>query len=355
MITVQFKIKPTKEQEILLKNTVNSYISSVNNLIDYICGQVDINIKKLSSASFKAALPSTVKNEVVNAVKSILKKYSKGVCQSLPILKKPVATWNNQNYHVNDDFIEFPVIINGKSKRISVEAVITDFQTKKLNNYKHGTLRITQKNGKWTAQIAVQECIQENKSAGTMGVDLGLKIPAVVVTDSGKTKFIGNGRQNKYIKRKHRARRKALGKAKKQKVINKLNNKEQRWMKDQDHKSSRLVVNFAIENNVGIIKLEKLSNIRQTARTSRKNEKNLHTWSFYRLAEYIEYKAKSAGIRVEYVEPRYTSQICPCCGERNHAKDRSYVCKCGYKSHRDRVGAINIISAPVASGKSLSA
>ena len=77
MITVQFKIKPTKEQEILLKNTVNSYISSVNNLIDYICGQVDINIKKLSSASFKAALPSTVKNEVVNAVKSILKKYSR--------------------------------------------------------------------------------------------------------------------------------------------------------------------------------------------------------------------------------------------------------------------------------------
>ena len=126
-------------------------------------------------------------------------------------------------------------------------------------------------------------------------------------------------------------------------------------MKDKDHKISRQIVNFALDNKVAVIKLEQLSGIRQTARTSRKNEKNLHTWPFYRLAQYIEYKAKLAGIAVEYVNPKYTSQTCPACGERNKASDRKYKCSCGFKGHRDIVGALNIISAPMADGNSLSA
>ena len=126
-------------------------------------------------------------------------------------------------------------------------------------------------------------------------------------------------------------------------------------MSDKDHKISRQIVNFAKDNNVSTIRLEKLSGIRQTARTSRKNEKNLHTWSFYRLAQYIEYKAILEGIKVEYVNPKYTSQTCPVCGKRNHANDRKYQCSCGFKIHRDILGALNIISAPVIDGNNLSA
>ena len=135
-----------------------------------------------------------------------------------------------------------------------------------------------------------------------------------------------------------------------------MNNKEQRWMKDQDHKISKAVVDFAVANNISVIRIEKLDNIRNTARTSRKNEKNLHTWSFYRLAHYITYKAELRGIKIETVNPKYTSQRCPNCGTKNHANDRKYTCVvCGFKSHRDRVGAMNIINAPVADGKSLPA
>ena len=211
-------------------------------------------------------------------------------------------------------------------------------------------MRITQKNNKWTAQIAVEPITNKSTGQSVMGVDIGLKIPAVAVTDKGKTKFFGNGRQNKYMKRKFRSKRKALGIAKKQKSIEQLGNKEQRWMKDQDHKISRQIVNFARDNNASVINLEQLQNIRNTARTSRKNEKNLHTWSFHRLALFITYKAVLCGIDVMLVNPAYTSQLCPICGKRNHANDRRYECKCGFISHRDRVGAINIINAPVVSG-----
>ncbi|HHP1037602.1 TPA: RNA-guided endonuclease TnpB family protein, partial [Bacillus thuringiensis] len=183
----------------------------------------------------------------------------------------------------------------------------------------------------------------------------GLKVPAVAITDDEKVRFFGNGRQNKYMKRKFRSVRKKLGENKKLNAIRQLDDKEQRWMQDQDHKVSREIIDFATDNNISVIRLEQLTNIRQTARTSRKNEKNLHTWSFYRLAQFIEYKANLVGIKVEYVNPAYTSQTCPKCSEKNKAPDRKYKCRCGFEKHRDIVGAMNIRYATVIDGNSQSA
>ena len=363
-ITVQAKLLPTKEQTSLLSATTKEYIRATNNAVaEYVAAGENL---KYSSKNIWAGLPSALKGQIAQDTRSIFQKYIKTVKANarkpqehqkevkVPILKKPVAIWNNQNYAVKFGKISFPVWKDGKSTRIVVKAIITDYQETLLTN-KLGTLRITQKSGKYIAQIAVQ--MEETKTTGNqiMGVDLGLKIPAAAVTQDGKTKFFGNGRQNKFIKRKHRSARRKLGKLKKLAVIRKRDNKEQRWMKDTDHKISRQIVNFAKENQVSTIRLEALSGIRQTARTSRKNEKNLHTWSFYRLAQYIEYKAILEGIQVEYVNPKYTSQKCPVCGERNKASDRKYKCSCGFKGHRDIVGALNIISAPMADGNSLSA
>lgn len=102
----------------------------------------------------------------------------------------------------------------------------------------------------------------------------------------------------------------------------------------------------------GIIRLEKLANIRKQTRKSRKNNHSLTNWSSYRLAFYIEYKANLAGIKVEYVNPTYTSQKCPNCGHKNHTKDHRYHCtNCGYVGHHDIVGAKNIIYVPVLDGK----
>ena len=90
-------------------------------------------------------------------------------------------------------------MINGKSKRIPVKALFSDYQRKQLEN-KIRTLRITKKSGKWIAQICIKiEDKPTNNEGNTMGVDLGLKVPAVAITDTGKTKFFGNGRQNKYV------------------------------------------------------------------------------------------------------------------------------------------------------------
>jgi len=61
-----------------------------------------------------------------------------------------------------------------------------------------------------------------------------------------------------------------------------------------------------------------------------------------RIAQLIEYKAKLAGIAVEYVSEEYASQTCPVCGHRHKPANRNFKCsKCGYEYHRDGKGTIN--------------
>ena len=342
-LTVQIKLRPTKEQASLLTSTAEEYISLINDILDH---AIAIGaLPKLSSKSVYAALPSALRCQCVRDAGSIYRKTMKHNGK-MPTLKKPAAIWNNQNYSIFNKTIAFPMLVNGKSKKLKVKAAIPDDVVGMLYTCKLGALRITQKGKKWVAQIAYEKQTVPNSGNGVMGIDLGIKCPAVAVFSDGATRFYGNGRQNKFVRRRYAKRRKKLGKAKKLNAIRKAGNKEQRWMRDVDHKVSRAIVNDAITHGVGVIKLEKLSNIRSTARTSRKNNHSLHSWSFYRLAQYIEYKAMLAGITVEYVNPAYTSQTCPVCGKRHHAKDRLYVCPdCGHHSHRDRVGAVNILAA----------
>jgi IS605 OrfB family transposase len=131
-----------------------------------------------------------------------------------------------------------------------------------------------------------------------MGLDLGIKCPAVSFCSNGNVKFYGNGRKNKEMRRHYASRRKRLQKEKKIRALKRMNNKEQRIMRDIDHKISREIIDTAISHGVKTIKLEQLQNIRSTTRTSRKNNHSLYNWSFYRLAQFIEYKAELAGITV---------------------------------------------------------
>ena len=351
------KLYLSKEQRNLIVMTMMEYIDTVNNLVSDSLNGLCIN--KYTSADLNAMLPSALKNQCIRDAKSIVHTYKKRCRQTalkkkeleklnssitlkeptVPVLKKLCCYINNQNFKLNGDCIEFPVLINNKSTRICVRTSMTQEQISTFKNSKLGTMRIVYKGHKIVAQIVYEVVEPQNTHDGNvMGVDLGIKCPAVSYTSDGNVKFYGNGRKNKYMRRRYAKRRKELQKEKHLDAVKRINDKEKRIMKDIDHKLSHDIVQTAVSHNVKTIKLECLSNIRSTTRTSRKNNHSLHTWSFYRLSKNIEYKAKLAGIRVEYVDPAYTSQKCPNCGRIHHANDRKYICDCGFQIHRDLLG-----------------
>ena len=95
-LTVNIKLKPTKEQEVVLKSMAETFIETVNQLIS---DMVDAKaMLKLTSKSVCAHLPSAVKNQVIKDAQSVFRKVKKSTYKVVPVLKKSYCTWNNQNY-----------------------------------------------------------------------------------------------------------------------------------------------------------------------------------------------------------------------------------------------------------------
>lgn len=368
-LTETLKLKPLrdsdtdKDQVSLIVRAQKEYIDTVNKIAAP--AKDGVSIAKVTTAHVKADLPSALVNQCIRDACSVIKHYKRNIKETdrrnkralkknpkaklkeatFPVLRKPYICVNNQNYRLRDGFLEFPVMINGRSTRIAVPVVMTERQAAIFAEAHHlGTMRIVMKNKRLVAQI-VYEVVEPDILPGEniMGVDLGIKCPAVSYTSDGNIRFYGNGRKNKYMRRQFAYFRKKAQSAKKKSAVRRVHNKEERIMRDIDHKISREIVNTAIAHNVVLIKLECLDGIRSSTRRSRKNNKSLHGWSFYRLAQFIEYKARLAGTAVEYVNPAYTSQTCPHCGRRHKADDRHFVCTCGYHIHRDILGAMNIM------------
>lgn len=107
---------------------------------------------------------------------------------------------------------------------------------------------------------------------------------------------------------------------------------------------------MVVKNGIKTIKLEDSPGISHSTTSKSRNKTHKaesFSWPFYRLKQFITYKAELLGIKVSLIDPYNTSKICPNCGQINKAKDRLYVCDCGYTGHRDLVGAKNILAAPI--------
>ena len=208
-LTVKIKLLPTKEQAAVLHEMSQSYIATINALVTEMVAEKKSTTK--SSKDVAVPLPSIVKNQAIRDAKSVFAKVRKSKFSIIPVLKKPVCVWNNQNYSFDFTHLSMPVMVNGKAKKMPIRALLIDKNNRNFDRLKHklGTLRITQKAGKWIAQISVTIPTVQETGTKIMGVDLGLKVPAVVATDDDKMRFFGNGRQNKYMKRMFRAKRKA--------------------------------------------------------------------------------------------------------------------------------------------------
>lgn len=226
------KLYMTKEQKNLIVMAMNGYISTVNSLVSVATNGTSIS--KYTTADVDAALPSALTNQCIRDARSIVNKYNKDCRKvsaknkklakqksavtikepAIPVLKRPCCYINNQNFKIKDNYIDFPVLIDGKSKRISVRTSMTDRQKMIFANAKLGTMRIVCKGNKIVAQVVYEAAeLQYSDDGNVMGVDLGIKCPAVSYCSDGSVKFYGNGRRNKYMRRHYKYLRKKLQKA----------------------------------------------------------------------------------------------------------------------------------------------
>jgi len=179
-----------------------------------------------------------------------------------------------------------------------------------------------------------------------LGVDLGV---VNLAADSTGETFSGS-KVNDIRRRSANLRAKLQSKGTKsaKRLLKKRSGKEMRFGKDTNHVIAKKIVEKAKALGQGIA-LENLKGIRKREKTVKKQQRRqLSSWSFYQLRQFIEYKAALQGVRVVLVDPHNTSRECPKCGYTDKANRKTrddFECKtCGYADRSDYVAACNIAS-----------
>lgn len=178
---------------------------------------------------------------------------------------------------------------------------------------------------------------------GYLGVDLG--VTNIAVDSMGEvhsSKAVNNVR---FRHRKLRTKLQAKGTKATRRRLKKLAGKEQRFATWTNHNISKHIVEKAKCTNQGIA-VEELTGIRGRVKARKANRATLHSWSFFQLRQFLEYKSKLAGVPVVAVDPRHTSQTCPVCGCIDKANRRTqdiFLCvDCNFSGLADHIAATNI-------------
>jgi IS605 OrfB family transposase len=206
------------------------------------------------------------------------------------------------------------------------------------------------------ASINIPEKTNKLNDNLSVGVDVGVHCLAYCGLSEGQQRQaveFGNGERslistrNRYIKEIKELQYKVSlakggkGRKRKTKAIERLKKNEVNFMKTKNHEASKKIIQFALKNNAGCIKMEKLTGITE-------NTGNYYLgrrWSYFQLQTMVEYKAKMNGIKCVYINPKNTSKTCSKCGNINKdltLSDRIYVCECGNSLDRDYNASLNI-------------
>lgn len=175
---------------------------------------------------------------------------------------------------------------------------------------------------------------------GWLGCDLGI---VNILTDSDGARYSGatlNGLRRRHAKLRGRLQAKGTKSAKR--LLKRRRQKEQRFARDVNHCISKKVVTKAHDTRRGIA-LEELGGIRERIKVRRAQRRQHHSWAFFQLRAFVEYKARLAGVPVLAVDPRNTSRECPACGhiaKANRPSQAVFRCvSCGNAGHADAIAA----------------
>ena len=292
-------LKPTKRKENIFLNNIAEVVKNRQ----AVAAKLKAGEINLSSADFKELnLPSAVKNQNIREVKALYKQFLKSNSKKENIefkANQPIC-YNNQNYKIDHHIISIPLYTT-KCQRFVFPVKQTE-RFEKLQQHidsgcKLGKASLFHKRGKWYFAVTIKIAVKKNTNSNLMGIDIGLRQLAVASVKTPQGKEI-----------------------------------------------NRQLINFAVQEQVGTIIMENLDNIRNTAKSLNRANRNIHSWTFYQLQQFIKYKAELAGIKVEYINPKYTSQGCSKCAKvkKSNRKANLYSCECGNHIHADLNAGRNI-------------
>ena len=170
-------------------------------------------------------------------------------------------------------------------------------------SWSFGTGKIVSLLGKWYFHIPMTKTTDEGLTPDNVkhvvGLDRGLRFIVTGYDEGGNTTFISG--KDVIVKRdcfqKVRNELQAKGTKSAKKALKRISGRENRWMSDVNHQISKTLVGrygsgtlFAVEYLAGVSFSEE-----NLSKRTKEQRKDLRTWSFYQLEQFLTYKAEAVG------------------------------------------------------------
>lgn len=279
----------------------------------------------------------------------------------MPFMKSMINLENMNNEYI----FKMPYFSTGYNFNLMVirneQKVILDRIINGEYQLNDSNIQWDKQHNKWFLNLSFSFQKEANKAISkdiVVGVDLGVAVPVMCALNTDNYRRLSIGHRKEIDDFRNRIKLKRLqilrenkkiyelrtghGRSGKLKPIGKLENRINNFMQTYNHKLSRAIVNFALENNAGYINFEDLSNFSD----KKQQDYYLRDWNIYDIINKTEYKAKEHGIIIRKVNPQYTSQCCSKCNfidPENRETQAQFNCsQCSYSENADFNAARNI-------------
>jgi IS605 OrfB family transposase len=372
VLTVSCKLKVSQSQAAKLDATLEAFGQALN-WVNQNTPEKVANAVKLQSLCYREirarfGLSSNLAQQICRRVASA-RKVAQQKNRPVKAFKGGFATYDARIFSFREK--DWTVSLTTVEGRERFELAIGRYQRERLadSNPKSATL-VKRKDGSYSIQICVEtEPSPPQRTGRVLGVDLGRT--DIAHTSEGDN---WNGQQLNRIRDHYSKLRAALQrKASKgtrssrrrcRQLLQRLSGKERRFQSRQrcvaktwvNHRISKAIVSRAKATNSAIA-LEDLTGIRKRVNQqprSKAERRRANSWAFYQLRQFLEYKARVAGVSLVLVPllvpPAYTSQTCHRCLHihpeqgKSYRSGKSFKCgHCGWEGDADLNGA-NVIA-----------
>jgi len=360
VLTVSCKLKVSQSQAAKLDATLEAFGQALN-WVNQNTPEKVANAVKLQSLCYREirarfGLSSNLAQQVCRRLAGA-RKVARQKNRPVKAFKRGFATYDARIFSFREK--DWTVSLTTVEGRERFELAIGRYQRERLagSNPKSATL-VKRKDGSYSIQICVEA--EPSPPQGTdrvLGVDLGRT--DIAHTSEGDN---WNGQQLNRIRDHYSKLRAALQrKASKgtrssrrrcRELLQRLSGKERRFQAWVNHRISKAIVSRAKATNSAIA-LEDLTGIRERVNQqprSKTERRRANSWAFYQLRQFLEYKARVAGVPLILVPPAYTSQTCHRCLHihpeqgKSYRSGKSFKCgHCGWEGDADLNGA-NVIA-----------
>lgn len=352
LLTLKIKLIPTSSQSPQILSTMEHF----NLACDYI-SQIAFSKKVFSQVKLHKLTYYAVREKFNLSAQMAVRAIGK-VCESYKVDKKAQHSFKPYGAIVYDqrilsfDGLEFASILT-LDGRIKVPMVFSDYHQEIIANRRvRGQADLCYVDGVFYLMLVVD--VPEppkDKPLEFIGVDLGI---VNIATTSDGVEYSGavvRGMRRRYAALRRKLQHKGTKSAKR--LLKERSRKERRFATHVNHCIAKKIVAVAKDTRHGIA-IEDLNGIRKRVTVRKKAQRReLSSWAFFQLRQFLAYKALLAGVELIAVDPRNTSRTCQLCGhidKKNRKSQSEFECTaCGFVANADINAAVNIRSRAVVS------